>query len=149
MKPTYKELQKQLTESRREFTAANATIHSLELKVAQVVAENAGLMKFGETLFLMHAGLNGSGTGIQGEHEVACQQVALDAAMDEFGEIKTPATDAAIANIQVQGVDIARNAMIDFVEGEIGPNENVPGLIRAAEICVSIAAQLRQGAKHE
>ena len=33
----------ELEESRREFTAANATIHNLELKVEQVVAENAGL----------------------------------------------------------------------------------------------------------
>ena len=36
--------EQQLTESRREFTAANATIQNLELKVAQVVAENAGLI---------------------------------------------------------------------------------------------------------
>lgn len=34
----------ELVESRREFTAANATIHNLELKVAQVVAENAYLL---------------------------------------------------------------------------------------------------------
>lgn len=40
MKPTtYKELQMQLTESRREFKAANATIHNLELKVAQACNE--------------------------------------------------------------------------------------------------------------
>lgn len=40
---------------------------------------------------------------------------------------------------------MARNAMIDFVDGEVGPNKNVPGLIRGAEICVSIAEQLRKG----
>lgn len=39
MKPTYKELQKQLTESRREFTAANATIHNLELQLADAKAQ--------------------------------------------------------------------------------------------------------------
>ncbi|MEI9868913.1 hypothetical protein V5028_11385 [Enterobacter hormaechei] len=60
-------------------------------------------------------------------------------------EIKTPATDAFLAEVRAQGVDVARNAMIDFVEGEVGPNENVPGLIRSAKICVSIAAQLRKG----
>ena len=58
----------------------------------------------------------------------------------------TPATDAFLAEVRAQGVDIARNAMIDFVDGEIGPNENVPGLIRGAEICVSISSQLRKGA---
>ncbi|HBB6114335.1 TPA: hypothetical protein KBZ83_001781 [Escherichia coli] len=55
------------------------------------------------------------------------------------------ATDAFLAEIRAQGVDMARNAMIDFVDGEVGPNKNVPGLIRGAEICVSIAEQLRKG----
>ncbi|MCX9331956.1 hypothetical protein [Escherichia coli] len=58
---------------------------------------------------------------------------------------KTPATDAFLAEVRAQGVDMARNAMIDFVDGEVGPNKNVPGLIRGAEICVSIAEQLRKG----
>lgn len=60
-------------------------------------------------------------------------------------EIETPATDAFLAEVRAQGVDVARNAMIDFVDGEVGPNENVLGLIRSAEICVSIAANLRKG----
>lgn len=64
---------------------------------------------------------------------------------DALNEIKTPATDAFLAEVRAQGVDMARNAMIDFVDGEIGPNKNVPGLIRGAEICVSIAEQLRKG----
>ncbi|EGU1713810.1 hypothetical protein IL002_000427 [Escherichia coli] len=57
----------------------------------------------------------------------------------------TTATDAFLAEVRAQGVDMARNAMIDFVDGEVGPNKNVPGLIRGAEICVSIAEQLRKG----
>lgn len=59
--------------------------------------------------------------------------------------VDTPATDAFLSEVQAQGVDMARNAMIDFVDGEVGPNKNVPGLIRGAEICVSIAEQLRKG----
>ncbi|EGD0449369.1 hypothetical protein IAL60_000327 [Escherichia coli] len=59
--------------------------------------------------------------------------------------IDTPATGAFLAGVRAQGVDMARNAMIDFVDGEVGPNKNVPGLIRGAEICVSIAEQLRKG----
>ena len=62
---------------------------------------------------------------------------------DSFTE--TPATDAFLAEVRAQGVEMARNAMIDFVDGEVGPNKNVPGLIRGAEICVSIAEQLRKG----
>ncbi|EMB4340266.1 hypothetical protein I5462_19070 [Citrobacter freundii] len=60
-------------------------------------------------------------------------------------EIKTPATDAFLAEVRAQGVDVARNALVKFVEDEVGPNTNVPGLIRGAEVCVSIAAQLRKG----
>ncbi|HEI0879607.1 TPA: hypothetical protein SIG45_002914 [Escherichia coli] len=59
--------------------------------------------------------------------------------------LNTPATDAFLDEVRAQGVDMARNAMIDFVDGEVGPNKNVPGLIRGAEICVSIAKQLRKG----
>ncbi|HAH6977134.1 TPA: hypothetical protein OUJ75_001281 [Escherichia coli] len=59
--------------------------------------------------------------------------------------VDTPATDAFLSEVRAQGVDMARNAMIDFVDGEVGPNKNVPGLIRGAEICVSIAEQLRKG----
>lgn len=62
---------------------------------------------------------------------------------------KTPATDAFLAEVRAQGVDMARNAMIDFVDGEVGPNKNVPGLIRGAEICVSIAEQLRKGGEQK
>lgn len=59
--------------------------------------------------------------------------------------VQTPQVDAFLAEVRAQGVDIARNAMIDFVDGEVGPNKNVPGLIRGAKICASIAEQLRKG----
>lgn len=65
--------------------------------------------------------------------------------LHEMQCIETPATDAFLAEVRAQGVDMARNAMIDFVDGEVGPNKNVPGLIRGAEICVSIAELLRKG----
>ncbi|MNE12908.1 hypothetical protein D3C80_1057280 [compost metagenome] len=61
------------------------------------------------------------------------------------GQDETPVTDAFLAEVLASGVDAARNALIAFVEDEVGPNGNVPGLIRGAELCESIAAQLRQG----
>lgn len=60
---------------------------------------------------------------------------------------ETPATDRIVAGIKADGVDIIRNALIKFVEDEVGPNDVVPGLIRGAEICVSVADSLREGAK--
>ncbi|EOY5595213.1 hypothetical protein ACP7G7_005863, partial [Klebsiella pneumoniae] len=58
----------------------------------------------------------------------------------------TPATDRIVAGIKADGVDIIRNALIKFVEDEVGPNDVVPGLIRGAKICVSVADSLREGA---
>lgn len=41
MKPVYKELERQLSESRREFWAADATINNLELKLAEMAEQLA------------------------------------------------------------------------------------------------------------
>lgn len=40
MKPTYEELERQLEESRREFRAADATIHNLELKLTDLAVHS-------------------------------------------------------------------------------------------------------------
>lgn len=60
------------------------------------------MKSFGDKLNEMHNDLNGEGTGIQGRAEVACQQVALEAAMEEFDAIKTPATDAFLAEVKTE-----------------------------------------------
>ena len=70
----------------------------------QLAAENVALKAFGDKLSEMHNALNGEGTGIQGRAEVACQQVALEAAMEEFDAIETPATDRIVAGIKADGV---------------------------------------------
>ena len=81
--------------------------------------------------------------------EVICEEIGRDGVLVILEAMKAtgnmPATDAFLSEVRAQGVDMARNAMIDFVDGEVGPNKNVPGLIRGAEICVSIAEQLRKG----
>ena len=69
----------------------------------QLAAENVGLKSFGDKLSEMHNALNGEGTGIQGRAEVACQQVALEAAMEEFDAIETPTTDRIVAGIKADG----------------------------------------------
>ncbi len=104
-----------------------AVVAELEAKFAALAAENAALNKF-----------------------IKDDCLIWDDKSEEYFDAadcmpETPATDAFLAEVRAQGVDMARNAMIDFVDGEIGPNKNVPGLIRGAEICVSIAEQLRKG----
>jgi hypothetical protein len=76
-----------------------------ESKCRELAAENEALKSFGDKLSEMYNDLNGEGTGIQGRAEVACQQVALEAAMDEFDAIKTPATDAFLAEVRASAVE--------------------------------------------
>lgn len=75
------------------------------IEMDKLAAENAALKAFGDKLSEMHNALNGEGTGIQGRAEVACQQVALEAAMEEFDAIETPATDRIVAGIKADGVE--------------------------------------------
>lgn len=77
----------------------------LEKKLVAVVAENAELKKFGDTLFEMSKSLNGTGVCIQGNYEVACQQLGIDAAIDAFDKIETPVTDAFTRELMAKGVD--------------------------------------------
>lgn len=85
---------------------AKEGVEALRKERDALAAENAGLKGFGEKLSEMRNDLNGTGTGIQGCHEAHVQQVAIEAAIEAFDEIETTATDAAIANILAQGVDM-------------------------------------------
>lgn len=95
-------------------------------QLAAVVAENTGLKKF----------CKNAAFDADYEAELCMEQGGFTDALDE---IKTPATDAAIANIQAQGVDAAIERLIQKFEGtgHIG----VPVMVLE-----SFAAQLRQGA---
>lgn len=130
MKPTYKELQKQLTESLREFTAANATIHNLELKVVQVVAENSSIKAMNDCLSEEMRGYESDGAFEGPKMHLL------------WWQCETPATDAFLAEIRAQGVDAAIEQLHKKFEGtgHIG----VPVMVLE-----SFAAQLRQGAEHE
>lgn len=116
-----------------------------EAKCAALAAENAGLksgamdeievINRGGQAYCVKDGVQVNPMYARGWNDYRAKSMQSD----------TPATDAFLAEVRAQGVDMARNAMIDFVDGEVGPNKNVPGLIRGAEICVSIAEQLRKG----
>ena len=107
---------------------------ALEARCAALAAENAGLKSFGDKLDGMHNDLNGEGTGIQGRAEVACQQAALEAAMEEFDAIKTPVTDAFLAEVRAQGkIEGAESALqIVFAGGSV-------------QACREYISQLRKG----
>ncbi|WP_259565719.1 hypothetical protein [Enterobacter sichuanensis] len=123
------ELEQKLAASQREFRAADATIENLQMQLnaereakLALAAENAGLKAFGDKLNEMYDDLNGEGTGWQGRLEVVCQQEALGAVMEEFDAIKTPATDAFLAEVRAQGVERLANAWYAIA------NETDPGI---------------------
>lgn len=137
----YKKHKEQLEKLSIELDAAKQRIAELEGNFTALAAENAGIK-----------------SAIPESRDIEDDNDNMDdvSLAEDFGfnhaiermrrQIpETPTTDAFLAEVRAQGVDMARNAMIDFVDGEVGPNKNVPGLIRGAEICVSIAEQLRKG----
>lgn len=99
--------------------AAIKTGNMLADQNAQLAAENVALKSFGDKLNGMHNALNGEGTGIQGRAEVACQQFALEAAMEEFDAIETPATDRIVAGIKDEAKSHDLNAFISHYSAEL------------------------------
>ncbi|HAJ7608378.1 TPA: hypothetical protein HNV84_00530 [Escherichia coli] len=106
----------------------------------QLAAENMVLKSFGDNLCEMHNALNGEGTGIQGRAEVACQQVALEAAIEEFDAIETPATDRIVAGIKADGVESGIKTIITML------NHQAPGISDAINVLRVHYSELREGA---
>lgn len=122
------ELEQKLAESQREFRAADATIENLQMQVEKLAAENAGLKAalrpsdipsewtdaFGDTAVIEH-----DSTGDNQGHSVSWswvgnqEEVIKSVLLAVDGSIKTPATNAFLAEVRAQGVDYA----IDVIKG--------------------------------
>ncbi|MFR0631198.1 hypothetical protein [Citrobacter freundii] len=151
-----------LTESRREFWAADATINNLELKItdmavqlanaeskcrglAGVVAENSALKKAAEFATTPDMWIE-QADGMLDYRYCEWYVDVLKAAME------TPATDACLAEVRAQGVDMFA---LMFAEEAIKSNNITTGwrakASRAAseyaEALREDAAQLRKGAE--
>ncbi|MEX5908519.1 hypothetical protein AB6H03_03885 [Citrobacter portucalensis] len=138
MKPTYEELERQLEESRREFRAADATIHNLELKLTDMAVQLANAESKCRELAAENAGLKAAFDKPQAylswhaiqptwEDPLPCGEY-LDV-HDEAGhknsdgtdcwpifakpEIETPATESFLAEMRAQGVEMAACALDD------------------------------------
>ncbi|WP_237186582.1 hypothetical protein [Raoultella ornithinolytica] len=163
----------QSLESAGELSIREQKFLKLAKAYQQLAAENVALKSFGDKLNGMHNALNGEGTGIQGRAEVACQQVALEAAMEEFDAIETPATDRIVAGIKadgrVEGAHFVANRMLaawdaGFIEDTAKNAADIARMILASTefmagapegdfdrsfadgILEDIAQQLREGA---
>ncbi|ROE41757.1 hypothetical protein [Klebsiella pneumoniae] len=132
-------------ESAGELSIREQKFLKLAKAFKQLAAENVGLKSFGDKLNGMHNALNGEGTGIQGRAEVACQQVALEAAIEEFDAIETPATDAYLAGIKADGVEMfvekCREKSKQAISSDIRDNWWL-----SSEHADDFAKQLREGA---
>ena len=137
MKPTYEELEQQLEESRREFRAADATIHNLELQLtdmavqlanaeskcrelAGVVAENAALKDgVNKAIEDIQCFYDSYGWHVSEDGESETAVVALDDAkgsIEHFAlSVKTPATDAFLAEVRAG----ARNEGINYAASRL------------------------------
>ncbi|EHU9706610.1 hypothetical protein KZ554_002574 [Escherichia coli] len=85
---------------------ADAAVKLAHEKFSALAAENAVMKALGDKLYSMYKGLEASGGGFHDEQSIPYQQAALDAAISEFEKIKTPATDAFLAEVRAQGVEM-------------------------------------------
>ncbi|HDI3023020.1 TPA: hypothetical protein PL523_003544 [Cronobacter turicensis] len=143
------DIAKMLSKMATQLDVTTAALREKTKQCEQLAAENAALKAgIGESYDEMEQLDEGHfSTDADGEPmDTLISLVSAQAAIQKLGvDIKTPATDAFLREAHAQGVDAIRNALITLVEDEVGPNEYVPGFIRAAEMCVSLAADLRQG----
>ena len=117
MKPTYEELEQKLEESRREFRAADATIHNLELKLTDMAVQLANAESKCRELTEENAGLKNPENWLsQSDYGYEASEVATQngATEDEslragmiaiINRIGTPATDAFLAEVRAQGLE--------------------------------------------
>lgn len=133
-------------ESAGELSIREQKFLKLAKEFKQLAAENVALKSFGDKLNDMHNALNGEGTGIQGRAEVACQQVALEAAMEEFDAIETPATDRIVAGIKADGVEEFIGLLQQHVDEGDFVGDEVAVIVGAIDCGKEFFEQLREGA---
>lgn len=134
MKPTYKEIERQLSESRREFWAADVTINNLELRLAEMEAQLANAESKRASLAAdnekaMEA-MRQADVAVKLAHEKFSALAEENAKLKEFISLEcmvfgdsnnllvaepfipqTPATDVFLAEVRAQGVDMAMEHM--------------------------------------
>lgn len=135
---------KKAMEAMRQADAAVKLAHE---KFSALAAENAVMKAFGDKLYSMYKGLEASDGGFHDEQSIPYQKAALDAAISEFEKIKTPATDAFLAELLAHGVELFAESQKEYVR----KNRNELDSMTRAAYCGSavdaerFAAQLRKG----
>ncbi|MDM2855133.1 hypothetical protein OGY68_19785 [Citrobacter sp. Cpo065] len=167
MKPTYEELELQLEESQREFRAADATIHNLELKITdmavqlanaeskcrELAAENAGLKATCDDrrTFIMNGVQLGYIKVPTVESDPALETIRVAVSPQE----PTPATDAFLAEVRASAIRDALNESSDYLDTDCVMDRldisyedaelRTSGAIELHDALVAVANQLRKG----
>ncbi|EFZ9888346.1 hypothetical protein ABFF21_004745 [Escherichia coli] len=140
------ELESKLETALRECRSAGITIDNLEAKCAALAAESAGMKKF----------CKDAAFDADYEAELGMERGGFS---DALNEIKTPATDAFLAEVRAQVVDAAIEAAKNLVAQEyeykdfkaaqsdccMHPGSDLVGKVEMTEWLVDFAAQLRKG----
>lgn len=138
MKPVHKEIEQQLSESRREFLAADATINNLELKLADMEAHLANAEKKCRELAAELSAvdkIHNDAVFITDDHYEQCPP-EVQKMIRSLAVLRIPAYNAFLAEVRAQGVEMAMEHMqssgsLTFGDCYISLNE--------------FAAQLRKG----
>lgn len=127
-----------LTESQREFRAADATIHNLELKLTDMAVQLANAESKRRELAAENSGLN---VFIEEECFVYSSDTPEPIDANDC-KPETPATDAFLAEVRAQGVEAF---VMDFTEPAVMNNGTFynEDLVEASN---EFADQLRKGA---
>ncbi|WP_105629362.1 hypothetical protein [Cronobacter malonaticus] len=143
------DIAKLLSKMATQLDVTTAALREKTKQCEQLAAENAALKAFGDKLDRMHNDLNGEGTGIQGRAEVACQQIAIEAAMEEFEAIETPATDAFLRELRASELDslcgVAETMLVKFANQNASQITEAQGWEMIRQQASKRAAKLRQG----
>ncbi|WP_181012746.1 hypothetical protein [Enterobacter cloacae complex sp. FDA-CDC-AR_0164] len=130
MKPTYEQLEQRLIESERYGRQTDITIDNLEMKLAQIAAENAGLKESRQRL-------------AEFIHE------ELDADYPLNMDIETPATDAFLAEVRASAIDnllsIKTKQLADMHPDTHAFGANAMSIRSQINELQVFAAQLRKG----
>lgn len=108
MKPTYEELERQLEESQREFRAADATIHNLELKLTDMAVQLANAeSKCRELAAELSAvdKIHNEAAFITDDHYEQCPP-EVQKTIRSLAVLQIPAYDAFLAEVRAQGVEM-------------------------------------------
>ena len=146
MKPSYEELEQKLVESQREFRAADATIENLQMKLEKMAAENAGLKSIQAWAV---AGVFKSGAKVFESTKASgfdTDDCLHDAVLVMLSELKTPATDAFLAEVRAQGVEMLTTKLQQLIDEGNFEGDEVGLIAGAVYTGADIAAQLRQEA---